>query len=72
MKINLKNLNVGNINHSSGVFSGENLQVGWTCYKNINEGFGSMLGNYNNSSKNRHVVQKMEYKNQKMDLEEQK
>ena len=72
MKIVLKNLNVGKISHSSGVFSGENLQIDWNSYKKINEGFGTMLGSYNKSTKNRHVVQKVDFEDKKINQEGQK
>ncbi|MEH7385849.1 hypothetical protein V7147_10615 [Bacillus sp. JJ1521] len=61
MKIVLKQLNVEKVSDSSGIFSGENLQIDWKSYKKMNEGFGLMLGNHNQSTKNYHIVQKKDF-----------
>lgn len=71
MKIVLKNLNIGNVSHSSGIFSGDNLQIDWKSYKKINEGFGTMLGSYNKSSANRHIVQKADFESSKQTADNQ-
>ncbi|MDC3417387.1 hypothetical protein [Aquibacillus salsiterrae] len=46
-KIRFKDLNVKEITNSSGIFSGDNLQVKWTHHKKTSEGFGSVGGEKN-------------------------
>lgn len=71
LKIVLKNLKVENVSYSSGIFSGDNLQIDWKSYKKINEGFGAMLGSGNNFFKNRHIVQKPDFEDQNTSQDEQ-
>lgn len=70
MKIVLKQLNVEKVSHSSGLFSGENLQVDWKSYKKINEGFGTMQGSRNVSTNNQHIVKKVDFEGRKVTKDE--
>lgn len=58
LNLNIKELTVTQVSHSSGIFSGENLQVDWRFSKKVNEGFGTITGNDNMVSHNQHVIQK--------------
>lgn len=51
-----KDLNIGEITNSSGVFSGENLQVKWKAYEQTREGYGSLSGNSNRSINNQSII----------------
>lgn len=56
MQFRFKEIKIDKVTHSSGVFSGENLQVNWNCSKKLNEGFGTFQGSHNSSSNSKHTV----------------
>lgn len=51
-------LTIGNINNSSGIFIGTNLQKGRQSKLTIQEGFGTIRGIKNNVQSNTGVVKK--------------
>lgn len=55
--IRFKALQIGEISQSSGVFSGDNLQVGWETKSKDNQGGGSYTGDRNLILDNRHQVE---------------
>lgn len=58
MKTNIrfKALKIDNISNSSGVFSGDNLQVKWKAFIETNEGSGGLSGNYNKLNNPKSIV----------------
>ncbi|MGE5631613.1 MAG: hypothetical protein ACM3TR_11025 [Caulobacteraceae bacterium] len=56
VRIDFGDLIIGNISDSSGVFSGDNLQVKWKAYIKADEGFGILEGDENKSLNNQSVV----------------
>lgn len=56
VRIEFGDLVIGEISDSSGVFSGDNLQVKWKSYIKKNEGFGNVEGDSNNSLNNQSAV----------------
>ena len=43
--IHCGSLQIGKVQHTSGVFSGNNLLFGWQHRAKVNDGFGSLHGN---------------------------
>lgn len=56
MRIEFNDLNVDTISKTSGVFSGENIQIKWKSISIKNEGHGVINGSDNNSYNNSSVV----------------
>ncbi len=56
VRITFKDLQVQVISNSSGVFSGNNLQIGWTHRAKVNDGQGSVSGDHNALHKSIHIV----------------
>jgi hypothetical protein len=56
VKIEFGDLIIEQISDSSGVFSGDNLQVKWRSWVKIDEGFGTLEGDSNNSINNQSAV----------------
>jgi len=56
VRIEFGDLIIENVSDSSGVFSGDNLQVCWKAYIRTDEGFGAINGDSNNSLNNRSVL----------------
>lgn len=56
VRVEFGDLVVGEISDSSGVFTGDNLQVKWKSYIKKDEGFGSVEGDSNNSLNNQSAV----------------
>lgn len=46
-RIFIGELNVDNINHTSGLFYGQNIQCNWSHSEKVNEGFGEVSGERN-------------------------
>jgi len=51
VRIRFEGLSVGEISQSSGVFSGNNFPIKWKNEKLSNEGFGSISGDHNKSTR---------------------
>ncbi|MBM7624454.1 hypothetical protein [Sporohalobacter salinus] len=62
MGIKVKELKIGEINNSSGMFSGDNLQVKWNAFAKSNEGYGILDGNYNKLSNTKSIIIKSGFK----------
>lgn len=58
-KIRFNDLKVNEVSKSSGIFSGENMQVKWKFVSTHDEGFGKVDGDHNNLSSNKHIVKKI-------------
>lgn len=56
VKIEFGDLIIEAISNSSGVFSGDNLQVKWRSIAKTDSGFGTLEGNSNNSIHNQSSV----------------
>lgn len=56
VKIEFGDLIIEQISDSSGVFTGDNLQVKWRSCMKIDEGFGTLEGDSNNSMNNQSAV----------------
>ena len=56
VRIEFGDLIVEQISDSSGVFSGDNLQVKWRSSVKVDEGFGTLNGDCNNSKYNQSAV----------------
>ncbi|KUO77623.1 MAG: hypothetical protein APF77_19920 [Clostridia bacterium BRH_c25] len=56
VKIEFGDLIIERISDSSGVFSGDNLQVKWRSWVKTDEGFGTLEGDSNNSTYNKSAV----------------
>lgn len=54
--IRFKNLTIDEVTQSSGVFSGTNRQLFWNHRKKINEGYGAVSGEHNQTNHNRNIV----------------
>jgi hypothetical protein len=50
--LNFGNIVVNNINHTSGMFFGENYQFGWSAHFKAIHGFGETLGYLSTASVN--------------------
>lgn len=56
VNIKFEDLIIENISDSSGVFSGDNIQVKWKAYAKDNNGFGTISGDLNRSMNNRSIL----------------
>jgi len=56
VRIEFCDLIIDKISDTSGVFTGDNLQVKWRCSSKIDEGFGSLEGDCNSSVNNQSAV----------------
>lgn len=56
VRIEFGDLIIEQVSNSSGIFTGENLQVGWRSYRRVDDGFGILEGDCNNSSNNQSAV----------------
>lgn len=56
VRIEFGDLIIDRISDTSGVFSGDNLQVKWRSSLKVDEGFGSLEGDYNSSVNNQSAV----------------
>jgi len=56
VKIEFGDLIIEQMSDSSGVFTGDNLQLKWRSYRKFDEGFGTLEGNSNNSLNNQSAV----------------
>ncbi len=56
VRIEFGDLVIEQISDSSGVFSGDNLQVKWRSWAKVDEGFGTLEGDSNNSMNNQSAV----------------
>lgn len=56
VKIEFGDLIIEQVSESSGVFTGDNLQAKWRAYAKIDEGFGNLTGDSNNSLNNQSAV----------------
>jgi hypothetical protein len=59
VRIEFGDLIIEQISDSSGVFSGDNLQVKWRSWIKVDEGFGTLEGDSNNSINNQSAVIRM-------------
>ena len=56
VKIEFGDLIIEQVSDSSGVFSGDNFQVKWRSWMKVDEGFGILEGDSNNSLNNQSAV----------------
>lgn len=56
VRIEFGDLIIDRISDSSGVFTGDNLQVKWRSSLKCDEGFGSLEGDFNSSVNNQSAV----------------
>lgn len=56
VRIEFGDLIIEQISDSSGVFSGDNLQIKWRSCMKVDEGFGTLEGDSNNSLNNQSAV----------------
>ena len=56
VRIEFGDLIIEQISDSSGVFTGDNLQVKWRSCMNVDEGFGTLDGDSNSSTNNHSAV----------------
>jgi hypothetical protein len=56
VQISFKDLKVGEVKSSSGIFSETNFQYQWVHTKKINEGLGTISGKYNSVHRGFHYV----------------
>ena len=56
VKIEFGDLIIEQMSDSSGVFTGDNLQLKWRSYIKVDEGFGTLEGDSNNSLNNQSAV----------------
>lgn len=54
--IHIENLQAGTVSNASGIFTGKNIQIGWSSHGKSNSGFGSLGGRNNKVNKNTNVV----------------
>jgi len=54
--INIENLQAGSISNTSGIFSGKNIQIGWSSHGKANSGFGTLGGHHQKVTHNTNVV----------------
>lgn len=57
-KIKIENLDINEIQNSSGVLSGKNTPVNWKNINKSTDGFGKIEGNKNKIFKNLSVIKK--------------
>lgn len=56
VRIEFKDLIIDEVEGSSGIFSGRNIQVGWKAVIKTNSGFGNLEGDRNCSNSNKSIV----------------
>lgn len=56
VKIEFGDLIIEQMSDSSGIFTGDNLQVKWRSYTKTDEGFGTLEGDSNCSANNQSAV----------------
>ncbi|MEA4848604.1 MAG: hypothetical protein VB106_15350 [Clostridiaceae bacterium] len=56
VRIEFGDLTIEQISNSSGVFTGDNLQVKWRSCRKVDEGFGILEGDSNRSMYNQSAV----------------
>lgn len=56
VRIEFGDLIIEQISDSSGIFTGENLQVKWQSYIKADDGFGTLAGDSNSSANNQSAV----------------
>ncbi|MGV3489056.1 MAG: hypothetical protein ACO1OC_10780 [Tuberibacillus sp.] len=56
VKIRFNELNVDSVTRSSGIFSGRNQPIGWRSNQKVNQGFGEISGNKNETKEHIHLV----------------
>ena len=56
VSIEFGDLIINQISDSSGVFTGNNLQVKWRSSQKVDEGFGTLDGDSNSSTNNQSAV----------------
>lgn len=56
VRIEFGDLIIEQISDSSGVFTGDNLQVKWRSCMKVDEGFGTLEGDFNSSMNNQSAV----------------
>lgn len=54
--INIEHMQAGTISNASGIFSGKNIQIGWSSHGKSNSGFGTLGGRNNKVNNNTNVV----------------
>ena len=54
--INIGNLQAGSISNASGIFSGKNIQIGWSSHGKANSGFGTIGGHHHKVTHNTNLV----------------
>ena len=54
--INIGNLQAGSISNASGIFSGKNIQIGWSSHGKANSGFGTIGGHHHKVTHNTNFV----------------
>ncbi|MCD5325724.1 MULTISPECIES: hypothetical protein [Pontibacillus] len=54
--LHIEHFSVENITHSSGIFSGTNVQSSFSSSTHINEGNGAITGERNQMAHNHHVI----------------
>lgn len=58
VRIVLGDFKVEEVTNSSGIFTGENLQVQWKAFIKTNSGYGDISGDKNKYSRSKSVVVK--------------
>ncbi|WP_157911779.1 spore germination protein [Alteribacter populi] len=56
VRIEFDNLSIKNVVNSSGVFTGDNIQIGFKNTRKVNEGMGASTGDVTVTVNNRHLV----------------
>ncbi len=56
VKINYSSLQVDLITNSSGIFTGQNLQLNWKAYIENNSGLGGLNGNANQLANSKNIL----------------
>ncbi|HYF83356.1 MAG TPA: hypothetical protein VEB00_10055 [Clostridia bacterium] len=56
VRIEFGDLIIEQLSDSSGVFSGDNFQAKWRSWMKVDEGFGTLEGDFNNSLNNQSAV----------------
>lgn len=56
VRIEFGDLIIEQVSDSSGIFTGDNMQVKWRSYSKVDDGFGTLEGDLNNSINNQSAV----------------
>lgn len=56
VRIRFNELNVNEVTKSSGIYSGDNRQLGWRAEAKTNQGFGVIEGDHNEATDLIHIV----------------